>query len=72
MSVMMEKMGLFQIIPVINIHFSLKDFNELQHEFNDQFSTLISYYLNIKGKPDVRGQEIIDYLKSILPEGQFA
>ncbi|MEZ4952354.1 MAG: hypothetical protein R2825_02105 [Saprospiraceae bacterium] len=68
-----EKNGLFQIlIPVINIHFSLKDFNELQHEFNDQFSTLISYYLNIKGKPDVRGQEIIDYLKSILPEGQFA
>ena len=66
-----DKNGLFQIlIPVINIHFSLKDFNELQHEFNDQFTTLISYYLNIKGKPDARSQEIIDYLKTILP-GDF-
>ena len=67
-----EKNGLFQImIPVINIHFSLKDFNELQHEFNEQFSTLTSYYLNIKGKPDARSQEIIDYLKTILPKGIF-
>ncbi|HFA50562.1 MAG TPA: hypothetical protein ENJ95_16265 [Bacteroidetes bacterium] len=63
-----EQNGLFQIlVPGINIHFSLKDFNELQQEFNNQFSTLISYYLNIKGKPDVRSREIIAYLKSILP-----
>lgn len=63
-----EKNEIFQIlIPVINIHFSLKDFNELQQEFNEQFSTLISYYLNIKGKPDKRSKEIISYLKKILP-----
>ncbi|MEO1259198.1 MAG: hypothetical protein AAFZ15_10395 [Bacteroidota bacterium] len=67
-----EKEELFQImIPKIKIHFSLKDFNDLQNEFNEQFSTLTSYYLNIKGKPDARSQEIIDFLKTILPKSFF-
>lgn len=67
-----EKNGHFQIlIPVINILFSLKDFNELQQGFNEQFSTLTSYYLNIKGNPDNRSQEIINYLKTILPKSFF-